>query len=140
MLITTSREGRAGLARLLLAEACRLPWPVGAVDSIFSAGLVNHVPDPVAALHEWARVTAAGGVLLLFHPSGRAERDSRHGRPLDPDDALAGTCGSPWGRRAGDWPATRTRAGTRVRPVVRSGRGLAAFSYVQLGTWPRNAA
>ncbi|AEM83031.1 methyltransferase domain-containing protein [Streptomyces violaceusniger] len=89
MLTATAKEGRAGLARLLLADACRLPLSAGAVDGIFSAGLVNHVPDPVAALHEWARVTAPGGVLLLFHPSGRAERAARHGRPLDPDDPLA---------------------------------------------------
>lgn len=45
MLIAISREGRAGLARLLLTDACRLPLPDGAVDGIFSAGLVNHVPD-----------------------------------------------------------------------------------------------
>ncbi|WP_306279280.1 hypothetical protein [Streptomyces malaysiensis] len=34
-------------------------------------------------------MTAPGSVLLLFHPSGRAERAARHGRPLDPDDPLA---------------------------------------------------
>ncbi|MFE5545891.1 hypothetical protein ACFQ71_18995 [Streptomyces sp. NPDC056534] len=28
-------------------------------------------------------------MLLLFHPSGRAERAARHHRPLDPDDLLA---------------------------------------------------
>ncbi|MFE9294106.1 hypothetical protein [Streptomyces niveus] len=27
--------------------------------------------------------------LLLFHPSGRAERAARHGGPLSPDDPLA---------------------------------------------------
>lgn len=89
MLAATVREGRAGLARLLLADACRLPLAAGAVDGIFSAGLINHVADPAAALREWARVTAPGGVLLLYHPSGRAERAARHGRPLDPDDPLA---------------------------------------------------
>jgi GMP synthase-like glutamine amidotransferase/SAM-dependent methyltransferase len=86
---TAAVEGRAGLARLLMADACRLPLAAGAVDGIFSAGLINHVPDPAAALSEWARVTAPGGALLLFHPSGRAERAARHGRPLDPDDPLA---------------------------------------------------
>ncbi|MEU3838679.1 methyltransferase domain-containing protein [Streptomyces sp. NPDC028635] len=89
MLTATAREGRAGLAGLLLADACRLPLSAGAVDAVFSAGLVNHVPDADAALREWARVTAPGGVLLLFHPSGRAERAARHGCPLDPDDPLA---------------------------------------------------
>ncbi|WTV72827.1 class I SAM-dependent methyltransferase [Streptomyces sp. NBC_00029] len=39
--------------------------------------MLDHLPDPSAALREWARVTAADGVLLLFHPSGRAERAAR---------------------------------------------------------------
>ncbi|MHB9856944.1 methyltransferase domain-containing protein [Streptomyces sp. YIM S03343] len=89
MLTAAVSEGRAGLAGLLVADACRLPLPSGTMDGIFSAGLINHVPDPPTALREWARVTAPGGVLLLFHPSGRAERAARHGRPLDPDDPLA---------------------------------------------------
>ncbi|MFJ3673386.1 methyltransferase domain-containing protein [Streptomyces sp. NPDC090106] len=86
MLTAARREGRGGL---LLADACRLPLPTGALDGIFSAGLVDHVPDSAAALTDWARVTAPGGVLLLFHPSGRAERAARHGHPLDPADLLA---------------------------------------------------
>ncbi|MEV6483981.1 methyltransferase domain-containing protein [Streptomyces sp. NPDC051576] len=89
MLAAALREGRDKDGRLLLADACRLPLPTAAVDAVFSAGLVNHVPDPVTALREWARVTAPDGTLLLFHPSGRAERAARHGRPLDPDDPLA---------------------------------------------------
>ncbi|MFE7929342.1 methyltransferase domain-containing protein [Streptomyces sp. NPDC057456] len=60
--------------------------PARSSDGVFSAGLVDHVPDPAAALREWARVTVPGGVLLLFRPSGRAERAVRHGRPLDPAD------------------------------------------------------
>ena len=86
MLTAAAQKGRTGL---LLADACRLPLPTGSLDGVFSAGLVDHVPDPTAALCEWARVTAPGGVLLLFHPSGRAERAARHGRPLDPADPLA---------------------------------------------------
>ncbi|MEV7391974.1 methyltransferase domain-containing protein [Streptomyces sp. NPDC091215] len=89
MLTAATREGRDAEAQLLLADACRLPLPTGAVHGLFSAGLINHVPDPAAALREWARVTTPEGVLLLFHPSGRAERAARHGRPLDPDDPMA---------------------------------------------------
>ncbi|WP_330461546.1 methyltransferase domain-containing protein [Streptomyces sp. NBC_00820] len=90
MLTAAVRGGRERDGHLLLADACRLPLPDGAVDGVFSAGLINHVPDPAAALREWARVTARDGVLLLFHPSGRAERAARHGRRhLDPDDPLA---------------------------------------------------
>ena len=78
ILTAAAQKGRTGL---LLADACRLPLPAALLDGIFSAGLVDHIPDPAAALREWARVTAPGGVLLLFHPSGRAERAARHGRP-----------------------------------------------------------
>ncbi|MFF7469185.1 methyltransferase domain-containing protein [Streptomyces sp. NPDC008092] len=86
MLTAAARLGRTVL---LLADAGRLPLPTAALDGIFSAGLVDHVPDPAPTLREWARVTAPGGVLLLFHPSGRTERAARHGRPLDPTDLLA---------------------------------------------------
>ncbi|MFJ6081489.1 methyltransferase domain-containing protein [Streptomyces sp. NPDC092369] len=102
MLTAARREGRAEVALLLVADATRLPLATGAVDGIFSAGLVDHVPDPAAALREWARVTAPGGVLLLFHPSGRAERAARHGRPLDPADLLAEENLRP-ALRAADW-------------------------------------
>ncbi|MFI0777420.1 methyltransferase domain-containing protein [Streptomyces sp. NPDC021212] len=89
MLTAAAREGRAGVAHLLLGYACRLPLPTGSLGGVFSAGLIDHVPDSAAALREWARATAPGGVLLLFHRSGRAERAARHGRPLAPDDLLA---------------------------------------------------
>ncbi|MFE9604276.1 methyltransferase domain-containing protein [Streptomyces hokutonensis] len=89
MLAAALREGRDNDGQLLLADACRLPLPTAALDAVFSAGLINHVPDPATALREWARVTAPDGTLLLYHPSGRAERAARHGRPLDPDDPLA---------------------------------------------------
>ncbi|MET7289939.1 methyltransferase domain-containing protein [Streptomyces sp. NPDC005573] len=136
MLTAAVREGRERDGHLLLADACRLPLPDGAVDGVFSAGLLNHVPDPAAALREWARVTAHDGVLLLFHPSGRAERAARHGRDdLDPDDPLAEENLRPALRAAGwhlvlceDAPhhllARAVRAGPAPVPVsgVRRGR------------------
>ncbi|MFI5760891.1 class I SAM-dependent methyltransferase [Streptomyces sp. NPDC051563] len=89
MLTAAARAGHGGPARLLLADCGRLPLPAGAVHGIFAAGLLDHLPHQAAALHEWARVTAPGGELLLFHPSGRAERAARHGRAVSPDDPLA---------------------------------------------------
>ncbi|MFE9560616.1 methyltransferase domain-containing protein [Streptomyces sp. NPDC006487] len=86
MLTAAARAGRGGPARLLLADCGRLPLPAGAVHGIFAAGLLDHLPHPGAALREWARVTAPGGELLLFHPSGRAERAARHGRTVGPGD------------------------------------------------------
>ncbi|GAA1842455.1 hypothetical protein GCM10009687_04750 [Asanoa iriomotensis] len=82
---------RAGSLRalLLLADARRLPLPDGAVDGIFAAGLVAHLPDPTAGLRELARVTRPGGRLVIFHPSGRAALAARHGRPLRADEPLS---------------------------------------------------
>ncbi|WP_329315751.1 methyltransferase domain-containing protein [Streptomyces sp. NBC_01278] len=89
MLAAAVRHGRDHHGRLLAADCTRLPLAGGCMHGIFSAGLLDHLPDPHTALREWARVSAGDGVLLLFHPSGRAERAARHGRPLDPGDLLA---------------------------------------------------
>ncbi|KPI17832.1 Methyltransferase type 11 [Actinobacteria bacterium OV450] len=89
MLTAAGRHGRARYGNLLAADCTRLPLPAASVDGIFSAGLLDHLPDPHTALREWARISAPGGTLLLFHPSGRAERAARHGRALDPADLLA---------------------------------------------------
>ncbi|MEV7726444.1 methyltransferase domain-containing protein [Streptomyces sp. NPDC087917] len=89
MLTAAARVGREGPGRLLLADCTRLPLTSGTVHGIFAAGLLDHLPQPRTALAEWARVCATGGELLVFHPSGRAERAARHGRPLSPDDPLA---------------------------------------------------
>jgi len=76
-------------ASLVLADARALPFPGGSVDAIFAAGLVNHLPDTEAGLRELARVTRPGGLLVLFHPSGRAALAARHGHALSPDEPLA---------------------------------------------------
>lgn len=105
MLTAALREGRDKDGRLLLADACRLPFATGMVDAVFSAGLVNHVPDPATALREWARVTAPGGTLLRFHPSGRAEGVARHDQALDPvDPSPRRTSAPPCERPAGTCP------------------------------------
>jgi ubiquinone/menaquinone biosynthesis C-methylase UbiE len=84
-------RGPAAIARasLVLADARALPFPAGSVDAIFAAGLVSHLPDTEAGLHELARVTRPGGLLVLFHPSGRAALAARHGRELSPAEPLA---------------------------------------------------
>ena len=76
-------------ASLVLGDARALPFADDSVDAIFAAGLVNHLPDTVAGLRELARVTAPGGLLVLFHPSGRAALAARHGHELSPSAPLA---------------------------------------------------
>ncbi|HEX3711982.1 MAG TPA: class I SAM-dependent methyltransferase [Trebonia sp.] len=78
----------AGAARVL-ADARRLPLAAMSADAIFAAGLVNHLPDTEAGLCELARVTRPGGLLVLFHPSGRAALAARHGHSVSHDEPLA---------------------------------------------------
>ncbi len=78
----------AGAARVL-ADARVLPLADQTADAIFAAGLVNHLPDTVGGLRELARVTRPGGLLVLFHPSGRAALAARHGHSVSHDEPLA---------------------------------------------------
>nr|MDT0662982.1 class I SAM-dependent methyltransferase [Micromonospora sp. DSM 115978] len=89
MLTEAGRRAQAGRAGLVLADARRLPIGNAAVDAVFAAGLVMHLPDPVAGLRELARVTRPGGRLVLFHPSGRVALAARHGRTVRPDEPLS---------------------------------------------------
>jgi SAM-dependent methyltransferase len=76
-------------AAMVIADARALPFADGAADAIFAAGLINHLPDTEAGLRELARVTSPGGLLVLFHPSGRAALAARHGHALSPDEPLS---------------------------------------------------
>jgi SAM-dependent methyltransferase len=76
-------------ASVLIADARALPLADGTADAIFAAGLVNHLPDTEAGLRGLARVTRQGGLLVLFHPSGRAALAARHGHALSPEEPLS---------------------------------------------------
>jgi ubiquinone/menaquinone biosynthesis C-methylase UbiE len=89
MLAEARPQGTAARAALILADARRLPFAEASADAIFAAGLVSHLPDTEAGLTELARVTRPGGLLVLFHPSGRAALAARHGRTLSGDEPLA---------------------------------------------------
>ena len=84
-------KGRAAHAALILADARYLPFASASADAVFAAGLITHMPDPQAGLRQLARITRPGGLLILFHPSGRAALAARHGRTLEPDEPLAAT-------------------------------------------------
>ncbi|MGW0394830.1 class I SAM-dependent methyltransferase [Streptomyces sp. NPDC003042] len=89
MLAAAQRAGRGAAAALLRADVTRLPLRDGALDAVFAAGLIAHLPDPASNLRELARVVRPGGRLALFHPIGRAALAARHGRELTPDDLRA---------------------------------------------------
>jgi SAM-dependent methyltransferase len=89
MLAKACAQATAARAALVLADARTLPFADASADALFAAGLINHLPDPEAGLGELARVTRTGGLLVLFHPSGRAALAARHGRTLTRDEPLS---------------------------------------------------
>ncbi|MFD8545287.1 class I SAM-dependent methyltransferase [Streptomyces sp. NPDC059649] len=89
MLTAAVRAGRDRCAPLLLADVTRLPLPDAALDAVFAAGLISHLPDPQAGFAELARVVRPGGRLALFHPIGRAALAARKGRAVTSDDLRA---------------------------------------------------
>lgn len=89
MLAAAVRAGRDRAAWLLLADVTRLPLADAALDAVFAAGLLSHLPHSAGGLAELARVVRPGGRLALFHPIGRAALAARKGRPLTPDDLRA---------------------------------------------------
>ncbi len=54
---------------VLEADAGRLPFPDASFDRLVSHHLVEHLPDLPAALAEWKRVLAPGGVLVICTPN-----------------------------------------------------------------------
>jgi SAM-dependent methyltransferase len=86
---------------LVLADGARLPLQTASCDSLFAAGLLHHLADPLAGLREFARVCRAGARLALFHPIGRVALAARHGGVPDPDDIRGAAALSVAGRTSG---------------------------------------
>lgn len=57
-------------ARLIYADACALPFLDASVDGIVSSNLLEHVPDDVGALREFARVLRPGARAVIVVPAG----------------------------------------------------------------------
>ncbi|MGW3037977.1 class I SAM-dependent methyltransferase [Streptomyces sp. NPDC001178] len=89
MLQAAVRAGRGHDGQLLLADVAALPLRSEALDAVFAAGLIAHLPQPSENLRELARVVRPGGTLALFHPIGRAALAARQGREITPGDLRA---------------------------------------------------
>jgi len=61
-----ARARLAGPARLVVADARRLPLADARMDAAVSGLVLNFVPDPAGAVAEMARVTRAGGRVAAY--------------------------------------------------------------------------
>lgn len=53
-----------------LCDAKQIPVPSGSFDVVLCTEVLEHHPEPIAVVHELARVLLTGGVLLLTAPLG----------------------------------------------------------------------
>ena len=53
----------------VIANALELPFEDASFDAVFAGEIIEHVPDPRAALREWGRLLSPGGVLILSTPN-----------------------------------------------------------------------
>lgn len=58
-------QDSGGSIRFLLGDANRLSFPDAAFDLVLSNSLLHHLADPVCVFREMARVTRAGGWILV---------------------------------------------------------------------------
>jgi SAM-dependent methyltransferase len=61
----------------VVAEAWDLPFEDGAFDFVLASHVLEHVPDPIAALEEWARV-ATRYVFVVLPQRDYQPYDARH--------------------------------------------------------------
>lgn len=54
------------------SDIIKIPVPNGSFDAILCTEVLEHVPEPIAALKEMARILKPGGVILLTAPLGSA--------------------------------------------------------------------
>jgi SAM-dependent methyltransferase len=161
MLEGARRRIGGAAARLVRAEAHRLPYRAGAFDAVVSLGLFEYLPDPAAVLAEVRRVLGPGGVAVIAFPrrgsfyrrcqalvapllrlAGREDPfDLRSARAVEPE-ALGG-----WADAAGlrllavervapavlPWPADRALPGLARWLADRAGPGWGIAWLVVLG-------
>jgi ubiquinone/menaquinone biosynthesis C-methylase UbiE len=60
-----TEAGLADRIKLELVDAKGIPYPDGQFEAVLSNTIVHHIPDPVPALAEMARLVALGGTLMV---------------------------------------------------------------------------
>ena len=64
----------------VVADAVQLPFRPGSLDFLIASHVLEHLQFPLAALEEWYRLLAPGGVLLLRVPDKRFTFDVKRQR------------------------------------------------------------
>ena len=73
LLLDIDPRGLRGAGREgVVGDACRIPLRSGSVDLVVLSAILEHLPDPGAAVAESARVLRAGGRLVAYVPWDRA--------------------------------------------------------------------
>lgn len=110
MLEAAVRAGRDRDAALLLADVSRLPLPDAALDAVFAAGLLSHLPDSAGGLTELARTVRPGGGWPSSTPSGGPPSPrARAARSRPTTCGPSRICGPSSRAAAGTSSGTRTR-------------------------------
>lgn len=68
----------------IVASGDALPFADDSYDFVFSSHVIEHIPDPIRALHEWVRVAARYVVAVVPHRDRTFDSD----RELTPVDEL----------------------------------------------------
>lgn len=90
--------------RWLVSDATRLPFEDGSFDAVFAGEIIEHVPEPAAALSEWKRVLRPGGTLILTTPNRDRLLARANGRamPVHPEHVREFTLPEMRGMLAGE--------------------------------------
>lgn len=62
-------QGRKGYSKIdVISDICNIPLPASSVDVVLCTEVIEHVPEPIAAVKEMGRLLRPGGLLLLSAP------------------------------------------------------------------------
>lgn len=119
-----------------LGDACALELPDSWADCVVSMHLIEHLPDPAAALACWRRVLRPGGRMVLVtpnadfaHPEAFADPDHKHIYRGPELAALVNRCGLTVRRclSLGLWGGRTMPALWRLSPLLQR---------LQMPRWP----
>lgn len=136
---------RRGIGAVFMTgDAHALPFPDGTFDLVVAHQVLQHLADPVAALRDFARVAAPGGVVavrdadyggMFFHPQpdGLLEwrRDYRRRARDNGGEPDAGRRLTAWARAAGFGPGQVTYSTSNWHYSAGAGASWLADSWIR---------